>query len=198
MTDDLLPEGLADNLPTHSVLLTRAMRAALDAMDAHGYDRVSPPLIEFEKSLSQRMDGLQTRTMFRFVDPSSLRTLALRSDITPQIGRIAATAMADRARPLRLCYAGEVARIAADQLDPVRQRLQVGAELIGADSVAAATEIVLTAIEALEAAGLSGLSVDFTLPDLVDTLSEKALPLDPAKMHFFDGETGRVSGAGTD
>ena len=62
--------------------------------------------------------------------------------------------MADSARPLRLCYAGEVARIAADQLDPVRQRLQIGAELIGSDSVAAATEVVLTAIEALDAVGL--------------------------------------------
>jgi len=93
MTDDLLPEGLADNLPAESAKLGRAMRAALDAMDAHGYDRVSPPLIEFEKSLGHRMDGLQTRAMFRFVDPASLRTLALRSDITPQIGRIAATAL---------------------------------------------------------------------------------------------------------
>ena len=177
LTDDLLPEGLSDNLPVQSALLTRAMRAALDAMDAHGYDRVSPPLIEFEKSLGSRMDGLQTRAMFRFVDPASLRTLALRSDITPQIGRIAATALADRARPLRLCYAGEVARIAADQLDPVRQRLQVGAELIGADSVAAATEVVLAAIDALDAVGLGPLSVDFTLPDLVTTLAAGPLPL---------------------
>lgn len=181
MTDNLLPEGLADNLPGQSALLDNAMRAALRAMDAHGYDRVSPPLIEFEKSLGQRMDGLQTRSMFRFVDPASLRTLALRSDITPQIGRIAATALADRARPLRLCYAGEIARIAADQLDPVRQRLQVGAELIGADSVAAATEVVLTAIDALEAVGVGELSVDFTLPDLVTTLASGPFPLSEDK-----------------
>ncbi len=177
MTDDLLPEGLADNLPDQSALLTRAMRAALEAMDAHGYDRVSPPLIEFEKSLGQRMDGLQTRAMFRFVDPASLRTLALRSDITPQIGRIAATALADQPRPLRLCYAGEVTRIAGDQLDPVRQRLQVGAELIGADSVAAASEVVRMAIEALEAVGVGPISVDFTLPDLVSTLAAGPFPL---------------------
>ena len=38
-TDDLLPEGLADNLPADSAMLGRAMRAALDAMDEHGYDR---------------------------------------------------------------------------------------------------------------------------------------------------------------
>ena len=176
-TDDLLPEGLADNLPEQSAALARAMRAALEAMDAHGYDRVSPPLIEFEKSLGHRMDGLQTRAMFRFVDPASLRTLALRSDITPQIGRIAATALAARTRPLRLCYAGEVARISADQLDPVRQRLQVGAELIGSDSIAAASEIVLTAITALEKVGIGSISVDFTLPDLVSTLAAGPFPL---------------------
>src|SRR3546814_3540994 len=71
--------------------------------------------------------------MFRFVDPSSLRMLALRSDMTPQIGRIAATSMAGAPRPLRLCYCGETAVIRAAQLDPARQRLQLGAELIGAD-----------------------------------------------------------------
>ncbi len=181
MTDqnDLLPEGLGDRLPREARAVSRAMRDVLDVMDSHGYDRVSPPLIEFEKSLAARMDGLSTRRMFRFVDPVSLRTLALRSDMTPQVGRIAATGLAQAARPLRLCYAGEVALIRADQLDPARQRLQMGAELIGSDSVAAAAEMVALAIEALESAGATGISVDFTLPDLVDVLSAKALPLAP-------------------
>lgn len=178
MEDDLLPEGLEDRLPRNAAVTTRAVRAALDAMDAHGYDRVRPPLVEFERSLAGRMDGVQTRRMFRFVDPQSLRTLALRSDITPQIGRIAATGLAAAPRPLRLCYAGEVATIRSDQLDPARQKLQIGAELVGSDTVAAAGEVVELAIEALAAAGARGISVDFTLPDLVDTLSERAMPLE--------------------
>lgn len=181
-TADLLPVGLEDRLPASARALTRARRAALDAMAAHGYDRVIPPLIEFEKSMATRMSGVATRRMFRFVDPASLRTLALRSDITVQVGRIAATSMATAPRPLRLCYAGEVAVIASDQLDPARQRLQIGAELIGSDSAAAAAEIVDVAIEALSAAGAQGISVDFTLPDLVDTLAESALPLSPEKV----------------
>ena len=174
---DLLPVGLEDRLPVAARALTRARRAALDAMDAHGYDRVIPPLIEFEKSMAGRMSGVATRRMFRFVDPASLRTLALRSDMTVQVGRIAATSLAAEQRPLRLCYAGEVAVIAADQLDPARQRLQLGAELIGSDSVAAAAEVVGLAIEALTAAGAQGVSVDFTLPDLVDTLATDTFPL---------------------
>lgn len=185
MTDpaaDLLPVGLEDRLPASARALTRARRAALDAMDSHGYDRVIPPLIEFEKSMANRMSGVATRRMFRFVDPASLRTLALRSDITVQVGRIAATSMAAAPRPLRLCYAGEVAVIASDQLDPARQRLQLGAELVGSDSAAAAAEVVGVAIEALEAAGARGISVDFTLPDLVETLAERALPLPPERI----------------
>ena len=179
--DDLLPVGLEDTLPTRSRAIVQAMRAVLDSMDSHGYDRVRPPLVEFEKSLAGRMEGVATRRMVRFTDPDSLRTLALRSDMTVQVGRIAATSLAEAPRPLRLCYAGDVALLKADQLDPARQRLQMGAELVGSDSVTAASEIVNVAIDALEAAGVANISLDFTLPDLVDTLAEKALPLDAGR-----------------
>ena len=154
----------------------------LDVLASHGYDRVQPPSIEFEASLASRMAGVEPRRMFRFVDPASLRTLALRSDITPQVGRIAATGLAAMPRPLRLCYAGQVVTIKGDGLDPTRERLQLGAELIGSDSVAAVAEVASIAIEALQAAGAAGISLDFTLPDLVETLAARALPLAPEKI----------------
>ena len=179
---DLLPEGLEDRLPPSAAAAAKVTRAVLDCLDGHGYDRVQPPTLEFEKSLASRMAGISPRRMFRFVDPASLRTLALRSDLTPQLGRIASTSLASAARPLRLCYAGQVVTIKGDGLDPTREHLQLGAELIGNDSVAAAGEIVAAAIEALSAAGATGLSVDFTLPDLVDTLAAKAMPLEPSKI----------------
>ncbi|WP_305096697.1 ATP phosphoribosyltransferase regulatory subunit [Croceibacterium aestuarii] len=181
-TRDLLPEGLEDRLPQSTAVATRVEQAALAVLDSCGYDRVRPPLIEFETSMATRMDGVATRRMFRFVDPESLRTLALRADMTVQVGRIAATGLARAARPLRLCYAGMVARIAGDQLDPRREALQVGAELIGSDSVAAAAEIVELAIASLEAMGASGISVDFTLPDLVDTLAAEEFPLEAGQI----------------
>ncbi len=187
--NDLLPEGLEDRLPLEAARITAAMRACLDVLDAHGYDRVRPPLLEFEASLVGRMAGVsvgERSSMFRFVDPASLRTLALRSDMTPQIGRIAATGLAAAPRPLRLAYCGDTVVIKASQLDPARERLQLGAELIGSDSVAAAAEAVMLAVEALQAAGLTGISVDFTLPDLVDTLAGAdglgAFPLAPEQV----------------
>jgi ATP phosphoribosyltransferase regulatory subunit len=178
-TRDLLPEGLRDRLPPAALVAGRVPRAMLDVLDGHGYDRVGPPAIEFEASLASRMAGVEPRRMFRFVDPASLRTLALRSDMTSQVGRISATSLTDAARPLRLCYGGQVVTIKGDGLDPARERLQLGAELIGSDTVAAAAEIVSVAIEALRAAGAENVSVDFTLPDLVDTLAVGTFPLDP-------------------
>lgn len=174
---DLLPEGLGDRLPQQAAASQRVRRAALDVMASHGYERVETPTLEFEKSLASRMAGVRVRRMFRFVDPASLRMLALRSDITAQVARIAATGLAGASRPLRLSYGGQVVTIKGDGLDPTRERLQIGAELIGTDSAAAAAEIVEIAIESLLAAGATGVSVDFTLPDLVDALSAEALPL---------------------
>lgn len=179
---DLLPEGLGDRLPQQAAASQRVRRTALDVMAGHGYERVETPTLEFEKSLASRMAGVQVRRMFRFVDPVSLRMLALRSDITAQVARIAATGLVGAQRPLRLCYAGQVVTIKGDGLDPARERLQLGAELIGTDTAAAAAELVEIAIESLRAAGATGISVDFTLPDLVDTLSAKALPLPEARI----------------
>ena len=48
---------------------------------------------------------------------------------------------------------------------------ELGAELIGSESVEAAAEVVAMAIEALQAAGATGVSIDFTLPDLVERLA---------------------------
>ncbi|PZQ56995.1 MAG: ATP phosphoribosyltransferase regulatory subunit [Novosphingobium pentaromativorans] len=177
---DLLPEGLGDRLPQQAWASQQVRRMAHDVLQGHGYERVETPLIEFEKALAHRMAGVQVRRMFRFVDPVSMRMLALRSDMTAQVARIAATGLAQAPRPLRLSYSGQVCTIKGDGLDPRRERLQLGAELIGTDSVAAAAEIVELAIEALRAAGATGISVDFTMPDLVDTLSAEALPLPEA------------------
>lgn len=179
---DLLPEGLEDRLPGSAAAAARVTRAMLDVMHSHGYDRVQPPSIEFESSLSRRIAGVERRRLFRFVDPASLRTLALRSDMTVQVGRMATTGLARVPRPLRLCYTGQVFTIRGDGLDPARERLQVGAELIGNDRVAAAAEIVGLALQALATAGATGISVDLTLPDLVAGLAAAAIPVPAGKV----------------
>lgn len=177
MTHALLPSGFHDRLPPYADAAARLERRVFDAAGSHGYERVDPPLAEFEAALAHRLKSARAQDSVRFVDPISQRGLAIRPDITAQVGRIAATRMGHHPRPVRLSYAGSVLRLRASQLSPERERRQAGCELIGLDTVAAAQEIVLVAVEALEAAGVQGISIDFTLPDLLAALSEGPLPL---------------------
>ncbi|CAN5299154.1 ATP phosphoribosyltransferase regulatory subunit [soil metagenome] len=178
----LLPQGFRDRLPPVADATARLEQAVLGAAFQHGYERADPALAEFEQGLAGRLKSATAQDAVRFVDPVSQRTLAIQPDITAQIGRIAATRMGHHPRPVRLSYAGPVLRLRASQLSPERELLQMGCELIGLDTVAAAAEIVGVAVEALEAAGVRDISIDFTLPDLVGILANGPLPIDPAQI----------------
>lgn len=166
----LLPEGLRDTLPPQAHGQMRLMRAILDVLSSHGYERVDPPLVEFAESLTSPIVSGARSDLFRFMDPKSQHMLAVRADITGQVARIASTRMAGQARPLRLAYMGPVLRLAGTALDADRQFLQVGGELIGNDGPAATAQTIAVAVEALRAAGLEQLSLDLVIPDLAPTL----------------------------
>jgi ATP phosphoribosyltransferase regulatory subunit len=177
-TPKLLPEGLRDRLPEEAEAASRVTRALIDAMAGHGYRRIAPPIAEFRETLAGDANDPASRDLLRFTDPVSQRTLAIRPDITRQVGRIATSRLAAAPRPLRLSYAGQVVKLTATTLWPDREMAQVGAELIGSDSLAAVSEVLTVAVDALIAAGVTGITVDLTLPDLVDTLAASAFPLD--------------------
>jgi ATP phosphoribosyltransferase regulatory subunit len=146
------------------------MRILLDSFASFGFERVSPPLVEFDDTLDAAVASGRPHDRFRFMDPISQRSLAVREDITGQVARIAATRLAHWARPLRLSYAGPVLRLRGTQLRADRQFLQVGAELVGDAAPASIAEVVRLSVEALKAAGINDLSVDLVLPDFVDVL----------------------------
>lgn len=173
----LLPEGLRDRLPGEAAAGTARVAKMFDAITGAGFAQISPPLVEYEEALAVRLQGART-DLARFVDPQSQRLLAIRSDITPQVARIASTTLAAAPRPLKLGYVGQVLKLAAGELDPARERTQMGAELIGADTVDAALEIVALALAALRAGGVQDIMVDLTLPDLVSTLCGKVKSAD--------------------
>lgn len=171
----LLPEGFHDRLPPAADAAARLEARVLGVAHLYGYEQVDPPLAEFADELGARLKAGGLRDAVRFIDPVSQRTLAIRPDITAQVGRIAVTRLGHHPRPVRLSYAGPVVKLAASELNPQRAMRQIGCELIGLDSVAAVREVVGVAIEALGAAGVAGLAIDFTLPDLVDLLAGNAL-----------------------
>ena len=163
----LLPNGLRDALPPEAGAEALAIARLLEVFHANAYDRVDPPLVEFEQSLLDGPGQVVSPQTFRLMDPVSQRMMGLRADITPQIARIAATRLSQAPRPLRLSYAGQVLRVRGNQLRPERQFAQVGVELIGAPEPDADVEVVVLAAESLSAIGIEDVSIDLSLPTLV-------------------------------
>ncbi len=177
----LLPAGLRDLLPPAAETEAAAVEALMAVFAGHGYERVKPPLLEFEDSLFAGSGAAVAEQTFRLMDPDSQRMMGLRADTTPQVARIATTRLVNAPRPLRLSYAGQCLRVRGNQLAPDRQLAQAGIELIGSDSVAADAEIVLVGAEALHAAGLPRFSFDLTLPTLTRAMLDQAGIAEPAR-----------------
>jgi ATP phosphoribosyltransferase regulatory subunit len=180
MSDDapnnpaLLPAGLRDLLPVEAETEAASVEALIEVFASYGYQRVKPPLLEFEDSLLSGSGEAVADQTFRLMDPVSQRMMGLRADTTPQVARIATTRLALAPRPLRLSYAGQCLRVRGSQLAPDRQITQAGIELIGRDNPAADAEIVLVGAEALASVGLTRISFDLTLPTLVPILLDDA------------------------
>ena len=169
----LLPDGLRDSLPPAAGHEAAVHEALLATFVARGYERVDPPLVEFEDSLLDGAGDSVALSTFRLMDPVSQKMMGVRADMTTQVARIALTRLRKAPRPLRLCYGGSVLRVRGSQLQPEREFRQAGVELLGADETTADIEVILLAKDALHAAGAQRLTVDLTLPALVPAVFDR-------------------------
>ncbi len=173
----LLPTGLMDLLYPVAGQNSQAITTMLNCFDQFGYQRVKPPLVEFETTLLAKGPGAATAPKsFRLMDPLTQNMMALRSDMTAQISRISGTRLAHNARPLRLAYEGDVMRVLPDRLNSERQLFQTGAELIGFNDATATAEILILGVKALFQVGLTSLTVDIGAPLLADSLMRDFAP----------------------
>jgi ATP phosphoribosyltransferase regulatory subunit len=176
----LLPAGLKDGLPPDAAFEAAMVERLMACFAAWGYERVKAPLIEFEDALLSGMGAAMAAHTFRLMDPVSQRMMGVRADMTPQVGRIAASRLKSSPRPLRLSYAGQVLRVKGEQMRPDRQIGQAGVELIGIESAAADAEAVLLAAEALQQLGVATLVVDLNAPTLAVSYLRESGVADPA------------------
>lgn len=163
----LLPAGLSDVLYPKAQVQAKKIENLLDVFSNYGYLRVKPPLVEYEETLLSDGPGTVLKDdTFRIMDPLSQRMMALRSDVTAQISRIASTRLSHLARPLRLSYSGDVLRVKGDSFNTERQKTQVGAELIGLENEFCDAEIILICLKALKSINIENITIDMNLPFL--------------------------------
>lgn len=157
----VLPDHIADVLPSEARHIEELRRLCLDTARGFGYELVMPPMLEHLASLmSANNAGLDLQT-FKMVDQLSGRTLGLRIDTTPQVARIDAHLL-NRAGVTRLCYCGPV--LHTKPLGPyaTREPLQLGAEIYGHAGLEADLEILQLTLQCLRASHLASFHIDLS------------------------------------
>ena len=165
----VLPDHLADVLPSEARHIEELRRDLLDMARRYGYELVMPPLLEhIESLLTGTGEALDLQT-FKLVDQLSGRMMGLRADSTPQVARIDAHLL-NRAGVTRLCYCGPVLHTRPDKPHATREPLQFGAEIYGHAGPEADLEILLLALDCLNAANVRRPSVDLADARIVRAL----------------------------
>jgi ATP phosphoribosyltransferase regulatory subunit len=155
----LLPEHIADVLPSQARRIEELRRELLDMARSYGCELVMPPLMEYLESLLSGTGRELDLKTFKLVDQLSGRTMGLRADTTPQVARIDAHLL-NRAGVTRLCYCGPVLHTRPAGMQSSREPLQFGVEIYGHAGLEADLEVQELALDALQRAGLKSIVID--------------------------------------
>ncbi|QNP48135.1 ATP phosphoribosyltransferase regulatory subunit [Diaphorobacter aerolatus] len=165
----VLPDHIADVLPSEARRIEELRRGLLDTARSYGYELVMPPLLEhLESLLTGTGEALDLQT-FKLVDQLSGRSVGVRADTTQQVARIDAHLL-NRNGVTRLCYCGPVLHALPDRPHATREPLQFGAEIYGHAGIEADVESVLLALECLRVAEVKDPSVDLADVRIVRSL----------------------------
>lgn len=159
MPNWLLPENIADVLPSEARKIEELRRTLLDNFRLYGYELVMPPMLEYLESLLTGAGQDMDLRIFKLVDQLSGRTMGIRADMTTQVARIDAHLL-NRASVTRLCYAGSVLHTRPSGLHATREPLQIGAEIYGHAGLEADAEVQELALASLALAGKSQVRLD--------------------------------------
>lgn len=160
-TNWLLPENIADVLPSEARKIEDLRRRMLDNFRLYGYELVMPPMLEYVDSLLNGAGADTDLRTFKLVDQISGRMLGLRADMTTQVARIDAHLL-NRNSVTRLCYAGSVLHTRPSGLHATREPLQIGAEIYGHSGLEADAEIQELALASLAMAGFADVRLDLS------------------------------------
>ena len=165
----VLPDHIADVLPSEARHIEEIRRNLLDMARRYGYELVMPPLLEhLESLLTGTGEALDLQT-FKLVDQISGRMMGLRADSTPQVARIDAHLL-NRTGVARLSYCGPVLHTRPAAPHASREPLQLGAEIYGHAGLEADLEILELALDSLRAARVGELTVDLGDVRIVNAL----------------------------
>lgn len=167
------PEGVRDIYNGEcekKMVLQDHLRSTLKS---YGYHFIETPTFEFFDIFGKEIGTIPSRELYKFFDREG-NTLVLRPDITPSIARCAVKYYMDEDLPIRLCYMGNTFINNNSYQGRLKENTQLGAELIGEDSVDADAEIIAMAVECLLTSGLKEFQLDIGHAEFLQGLMDAA------------------------
>lgn len=166
------PEGVRDiygNECRKKLILEEKLQKVLHL---YGYQDVQTPMFEYFDVFGKEIGTIPSKELYKFFDKEG-NTLVLRPDITPSIARVVTTVFENEKMPVRVCYKGNTFVNHSNYQGRLRETTQLGAELIGDDSVEADAEMIAMAIESLKEAGIFDFQINIGNVDFFEGLIEE-------------------------
>ena len=166
------PEGVRDIYGSEFVQKFELQQLLYRVLAERGYQGIETPTFEFFDVFSREVGTVPSRELYKFFDKEG-NTLALRPDMTPSIARAVSKYFHDET-PIRLCYMGNTFINYDKYQGRLKETTQLGAELMGEESVSADVELLSVLVEALKAAGLEEFQVSVGQVEFFKALLKEA------------------------
>lgn len=165
------PEGVRDIYNTECRKKLAVQEKLHEILHLYGYQDIQTPTFEYFDVFRKEIGTICSKELYKFFDREG-NTLVLRPDITPSIARVAATLFEEEDSPIRLCYVGNTFINHSSYQGRLKENTQLGAELIGVDSIEADAEMLAMVVDGLKNVGLAEFQVNIGHVDFIRGLME--------------------------
>lgn len=165
------PEGVRDIYNKECETKLALQKTLSTVLHLYGYQDIQTPTFEYDDVFRKEIGSTSTQELYRFFDRDG-NILALRPDITPSVARAAATLFESEDFPIRLCYVGNTFINHTSYQGRLKENTQLGAELIGLDSIEADAEMLAMVVDGLKKTGLKEFQINIGHVDFSQSLLE--------------------------
>ena len=167
------PEGVRDIYNKECETKLTLQKKLNTVLHLYGYRDIQTPTFEYYDVFREEIGSTSTQELYKFFDREG-NILALRPDITPSVARAAATLFESEELPIRLCYAGNTFVNHSSYQGRLKENTQLGAELIGLDTIEADAELIAMVVDGLKKVGLTEFQVNIGHVDFIQSLMNAA------------------------
>lgn len=142
-------------------------------IQSYGFMDIQTPAFEYFDIFSKEIGTTPSKDLYKFFDKEG-NTLVLRPDFTPSMARCAAKYYMEETIPIRFCYQGNTYVNTSELQGKLKEVTEIGAELIGDDSIEADAEMISLVVELCKNAGLKEFQVTIGDVEYFKGLCEEA------------------------